>query len=133
MRTQIRYVLPSISTARIFKAAAKAQGLESPCKERRNENMENYKAKKISLGGSDIAALTMTGFGDEGVYATMLKFAGNGEYFAYVVNEATLIPRIMFSKRPLPIGSRYSMTSALCIACAPTRSKYTAPVNTASL
>ncbi len=54
--------------------------------------MENYKAKKISLGGSDIAALTMTGFGDEGVYATMLKFNGNGEYFAYVVNEATLIP-----------------------------------------
>lgn len=46
--------------------------------------MENYNAKKISLGGSDIAAFTMTGFDDErlvySVRADKIEVYRTGEY-----------------------------------------------------
>ena len=47
---------------------------------------------KKYLGESDVACLTLTGFTDtDGVTAQILKFGGDGDYNAYVVDEDAVI------------------------------------------
>lgn len=53
---------------------------------------ESYKQERVYLGISDIAALTVTACGTQGVFAEILRFGGDGEYYAYVVRDKKLIP-----------------------------------------
>lgn len=55
--------------------------------------MKNYKEyAKQHIGGSDVSALTVTAFGENGLEAHVLKFGTDGEYFAYIVDADCQIP-----------------------------------------
>ena len=50
--------------------------------------MKSYKEyKKVYIGGSDVAALTVTGCGDDGLKAEILGFGADGWYDAYLVDK----------------------------------------------
>lgn len=53
---------------------------------------EAYKRRSIRLGGSDIAALTLTGITQDGITASVLHFGGDGAYEAWLVDDAATIP-----------------------------------------
>ncbi|MBR3361143.1 MAG: hypothetical protein IKG39_07375 [Lachnospiraceae bacterium] len=55
--------------------------------------MKDYhEYKKKDIGASDIAALVVVGWTQEGVNAKMLNFGEDGSYSAYIVDEAAEIP-----------------------------------------
>lgn len=48
--------------------------------------MKHYKSfPKVWIGCSDGSFLTLTGCGDDGVKAEIIKFGGDNDYYAYVV------------------------------------------------
>lgn len=55
--------------------------------------MKSYKEyPKVSIGASDVAALTLTGcMGKAGVSARILDFGGDSGYEAYVVDDKAII------------------------------------------
>ena len=53
-----------------------------------NENTNNYKALRVSLGSSDIASLTVR----FSMQASPLHFGGDASYTAYVITESQKVP-----------------------------------------
>ena len=52
------------------------------------ERKKTYKDfEKTYIGSSDIAALTLTGMGEDGVKAEILRFGGDNSYHAYIITE----------------------------------------------
>ena len=59
---------------------------------RDNDMKDHHDYEKKSIGGSDVAALTLVGCGKDGLKASILHFGGDGEYRAYIVDEECEIP-----------------------------------------
>ena len=53
-----------------------------------NENINNYKAVRVSLGYSDIADLTVSFT----MHVSTLHFGGDASYTAYVITDAQKVP-----------------------------------------
>lgn len=58
-----------------------------------DDRFEPYKKHTTFLGSSDIAQLTMLGFKEgEGAVPQSLRFGGDGDYKAYIVDNKSVIP-----------------------------------------